>query len=111
MRIVGHEKLHLVQARMWSRRQTLLAIEDGQLYSTWQNNPMDRLMTLNLFVRIVERASFSAAAADLGVSRPAATAAVNALETRLDTRLLQRNTRHVSRPSRERHSIIVVCKF
>lgn len=56
---------------------------------------MDRLETLRLFVRIIERGSFSAAASDLGISRPAATAAIKALEGRLGTRLLQRSTRHV----------------
>ena len=56
---------------------------------------MDRLTTLPLFVRIVDRGSFSAAAADLGVSRPVATAAIKALERRLGARLLQRSTRHV----------------
>lgn len=56
---------------------------------------MDRLATLKLFVRIVERRSFSAAAADCGISRPVATAAIKALEERLGTRLLQRSTRHV----------------
>ncbi len=56
---------------------------------------MDRLTSLELFVRIVDRCSFTAAASDLGVSRPVATAAVKALERRLGTRLLQRSTRHV----------------
>ena len=56
---------------------------------------MDRLATLTLFVRIVDRAGFSAAAADLGVSRPVATAAIQALERRLGARLLHRTTRHV----------------
>jgi DNA-binding transcriptional LysR family regulator len=56
---------------------------------------MDRLATLDLFVRIVDRGSFSAAAADCGVSRPVATSAIKALEQRLGTRLLQRSTRHV----------------
>jgi len=56
---------------------------------------MDRLATLELFVRIVDRSSFSAAAADLGLSRPVATAAIKALEQRLGIRLLQRSTRHV----------------
>ncbi|MGK2286491.1 LysR family transcriptional regulator [Pedomonas sp. V897] len=56
---------------------------------------MDRLSTLELFVRVVERASFSAAAADMGISRPVATAAIKDLERRLGTRLLQRTTRHV----------------
>ena len=56
---------------------------------------MDRLGTLELFVRIVDRGIFTAAAADCGVSRPVATAAIKALEERLGTRLLQRTTRHV----------------
>lgn len=56
---------------------------------------MDRLATLDLFVRIVDRGSFSAAAADCGISRPVATAAIKTLEQRLGTRLLQRSTRHV----------------
>ncbi|RXX75060.1 LysR family transcriptional regulator, partial [Klebsiella pneumoniae] len=61
---------------------------------------MDKLDTLTLFVRIVERGSFSAAAADLGVSRPVATAAIKALEVILGARLLHRTTRHV-RPTAE----------
>ena len=61
---------------------------------------MDRLTTLELFVRIVERGSFRAAAASLGVSRPVATTALQALEARLGTRLLQRTTRQV-RPTPE----------
>lgn len=57
---------------------------------------MDRLATLELFTRIVDRRSFSAAAADMKVSRPVATAAIKALEHRLGTRLLQRSTRNVA---------------
>jgi DNA-binding transcriptional LysR family regulator len=57
---------------------------------------MDRLDVLGLFIRIVDRRSFSAAAADMGVSRPVATAAIKALEERLGVRLLQRSTRHVA---------------
>ena len=56
---------------------------------------MDRLATLELFVRIVDRGSFRAAAADCGFSRPVATAGIKALEQRLGMRLLQRSTRHV----------------
>lgn len=56
---------------------------------------MGRFATLKLFHRIVERGSFSAAAADCGVSRPVATGAIKALEERVGARLLQRSTRHV----------------
>lgn len=61
---------------------------------------MDRLATLDLFVRIVDRGSFTAAAASCGISRPVATATIKALESRLGVRLLQRSTRHV-RPTVE----------
>ena len=61
---------------------------------------MDRLTTLQLFTRILDRGSFSAAAADMKISRPVATAAIKALEQRLGVRLLQRSTRHV-RPTIE----------
>ena len=57
---------------------------------------MDRFTVMRLFVRIVERRSFSAAAADLSLPRSGATSAIKHLEERLGTRLLQRSTRHVS---------------
>ena len=57
---------------------------------------MDRLTTLELFTRVVDRRSFTAAAADMKLSRPVATAAIKALEARLGVRLLQRSTRHVA---------------
>lgn len=57
---------------------------------------MDRLATLRLFARIVERRSFAAAAAEIGVPRSTATTAIQELEARLGTRLLQRSTRHVA---------------
>ena len=56
---------------------------------------MDRLTVLELFTRIVERGTFGAAAAELGVSRPAATAAIQGLEQRLGVQLLHRTTRRV----------------
>ena len=61
---------------------------------------MDRLRSLELFVRIVDRGSFTAAASDLGISRPVATAAIRELEERLGARLLQRSTRQL-RPTAE----------
>ncbi len=57
---------------------------------------MDRLNRMHLFVRVVERRSFSAAAADLGMSRSTATEAIKQLETNLGVRLLERTTRHVT---------------
>lgn len=56
---------------------------------------MDRIDRMRLFARVVERRSFSAAAADLGLPRSTATEALKALESHLGTRLLERTTRHV----------------
>ena len=51
---------------------------------------------MRLFVRVVERRSFrAAAAADLGLPRSSATAGIKALEAALGTTLLRRSTRHV----------------
>ncbi|MBY8825947.1 LysR family transcriptional regulator [Sphingomonas colocasiae] len=57
---------------------------------------MDRLDAMRLFIRVVERRSFTLAARDIGVPRSTATDAVKALEARLRVRLLQRTTRHVA---------------
>ena len=57
---------------------------------------MDRFDAMRAFTRIVERRSFTKAAEDLGLPRSSVTDAVKMLEARLDVRLLQRTTRHVS---------------
>ena len=59
-------------------------------------SPMDRFDTMRVFIRIVERRSFTRAAEDIGVPRSTVTEAVKHLESRLRVRLLQRTTRHVS---------------
>lgn len=56
---------------------------------------MDRLDTMRVFVAVADAAGFAAAARKLGVSAPAATRAVAALEQRLGTPLLHRTTRLV----------------
>jgi DNA-binding transcriptional LysR family regulator len=59
---------------------------------------MDRLDAMQLFIRIVERRSFTAAANDMEVPRSTATKVINEMESRLGVRLLQRTTR-VVRPT------------
>ncbi len=56
---------------------------------------MDRLDAMRLFIRVVSRRSFTAAAQDLNVPRSTATSAIKAMEDRLGVRLLQRTTRTV----------------
>lgn len=57
---------------------------------------MDRIDAMRLFVRIVERRSFTLAAQDIGVPRSTVTQVIKGLEERLGVRLLQRTTRVVS---------------
>ncbi|MBX5154522.1 LysR family transcriptional regulator [Rhizobium lentis] len=57
---------------------------------------MDRLDRMQLFIRVVERRSFAAAASDLGLARSTATEAIRKLEGDLGVRLLERTTRHVA---------------
>lgn len=51
---------------------------------------------MQLFVRVVERGSFLAAAADMELARSTATQAIKALEADVGARLLERTTRHVA---------------
>lgn len=57
---------------------------------------MDRLRAMEAFVRVVERGSFTRAAADLGLSHGMASAMVKALEAELKVALLHRTTRRLS---------------
>lgn len=61
---------------------------------------MDRFEAMRLFIRVVERRSFSQAARDLGMPKASVTYAIKQLEDRLGTRLLDRTTRQV-RPTPE----------
>ncbi len=57
---------------------------------------MDRLRTVEVFVRVVELGSFTRAAGALGMPRASVTEAVQALEARLEVRLLHRTTRRLA---------------
>jgi DNA-binding transcriptional LysR family regulator len=57
---------------------------------------MDRLYEMELFVRVVETGSFSAAARDLKLGQPSISKTIAALEERLGVRLLVRSTRQLA---------------
>jgi DNA-binding transcriptional LysR family regulator len=57
---------------------------------------MDRLREMEVFVRVVETGSFSAAARDLKLGQPAISKMIVSLENRLSVRLLVRSTRQFS---------------
>lgn len=56
---------------------------------------MDRFQRMAVFVAVAEREGFAGAARQLGLSPPAVTRAIAALEAQLGVRLLVRTTRHV----------------
>lgn len=64
---------------------------------------MDRFTELTLFVEVAERGSLSAAADALSLSNPAATRYLASLEKRLQTRLVERNTRRLYLTSEGKH--------
>ena len=57
---------------------------------------MDRLLAMEMFVRVVEMGSFSKAAREFNTTQPTVTKQIAATEERLKVRLLNRNTRGVS---------------
>jgi DNA-binding transcriptional LysR family regulator len=57
---------------------------------------VDRFLTMSVFAKVVEFSSFAAAARQLEMSPAAVSKHVQALESRLGVRLLNRTTRHVS---------------
>lgn len=57
---------------------------------------MDRVFSLQLFIRVVETGSFSRAAGEFGITQPTVTKALAATEKRLGARLLHRSTRGVT---------------
>ncbi|MDR5755384.1 LysR family transcriptional regulator [Caballeronia sp. LZ035] len=57
---------------------------------------MNQLQAMRVFMRVVELASFSAAARQLGMSGAAVSRSVMTLEAHLNLRLINRSTRHLS---------------
>jgi DNA-binding transcriptional LysR family regulator len=57
---------------------------------------MDRLREMEMFVRVIEAGSFSAAARDLNMGQPAVSKTIASLEDRLGVGLLTRSTRKLS---------------
>jgi DNA-binding transcriptional LysR family regulator len=70
---------------------------------------MDRLEAMQIFARVVERTSFSAAARDLSLPPSKVTEAVKQLETRLGVRLIERTTRAV-RPTQDGEAYYRRCR-
>lgn len=70
---------------------------------------MDRLVTMTTFTKVVDYASFTAAAEELGISRALVSRHISDLEAHFGVRLLNRTTRSVS-PSEAGLRYYEVCK-
>jgi DNA-binding transcriptional LysR family regulator len=70
---------------------------------------MDRLVTMTTFAKVVDYASFTAAAEDLGISRALVSRHITDLEAHFGVRLLNRTTRSVT-PSEAGLRYYEVCK-
>lgn len=57
---------------------------------------MSKLSRIGTFISVIEENGFAAAAKKKGVSTPAISRQILALETELNTQLIKRNTRHIS---------------
>ncbi|PPA04592.1 LysR family transcriptional regulator, partial [Pseudomonas sp. MWU12-2312b] len=57
---------------------------------------MDKLNAMAIFVRVVERGSFSAVAREMQTSQPTISKVLRALETELGGKLIARSTRQLS---------------
>ena len=57
---------------------------------------MDRLDTMRLFVRLVERGSFSAVAREAGIGQSAVSKQIAALEAHLGAQLMRRTSRNMT---------------
>lgn len=70
---------------------------------------MDKLQAMQLFVRVVEAGSFTAGAAQMGISRALASKQIQTLEDALGVRLLNRTTRRISLtdPGRNYHERVI----
>lgn len=70
---------------------------------------MDRVDLFRIFLRVVECASFTRAAASLDLPRSSVSAAIRELERRVGTRLLARSTRRVS-PTHDGEAFYTRCQ-
>ncbi|WDZ79745.1 LysR family transcriptional regulator (plasmid) [Ensifer adhaerens] len=71
---------------------------------------MDIVSALRTFLRVAETGSFSAAAVDLGLTQPAVSRQVSALEEHLNTRLLHRTTNALALTAEGEHMIPMALK-
>lgn len=72
---------------------------------------MDQLRAMSIFRRVAERGSFTAASADLGLARGAASAIVGQLEQRLGVQLIERTTRRLRLTEDGRHFFERACRI
>ena len=64
---------------------------------------MDKFDAMQVFVRVVEKGSFSAVANERGIGQPAVSKQISALEHELGTELIHRTSRSIAVTEAGRH--------
>ena len=68
---------------------------------------VDKFEAMQMFVRVIEKGSFSAVAKERGVGQPAVSKQISALEDELGTELIHRTSRSIALTARSR--LLRVC--
>jgi len=72
---------------------------------------VDKFDALQIFVRVVEKGSFSAVAKERGIGQPAVSKQISALEDELGTELIHRTSRSIALTESGRDFTSLLCTF
>src|SRR6267143_6747853 len=79
---------------MWHHCKQIWQFKEYQLFPIGMH--MDRFDAMQVFVRVVEKGSFSAVAKERGIGQPAVSKQISALEEALGTELIHRTSRSIA---------------
>jgi len=72
---------------------------------------MDKFDAMQMFVRVIEKGSFSAVAKERGIGQPAVSKQISALEHEFGTELIHRTSRSIALTERVATSTSLLCAF
>src|ERR1700740_2960434 len=81
---------------MCLHRKQIWHDEEYRLFHRGMEVRVDKLDAMQMFVRLVEKGSFSAVAKERGIGQPAVSKQISALEDELGTELIHRTSRSIA---------------
>ena len=72
---------------------------------------MDKFDAMQIFVRVLEKGSFSAVAKERGIGQPAVSKQISSLEDELGTELIHRTSRSIAMTDAGRDFLSLLCTF